>query len=326
LVPIRYLVAIEHGEQLFYLKGRISWLLHIVNVSVSHIEGILHIKARLFGYVVYDNLKPRKKKPKATKGSKEPSNKAVHKKAVKNKAFTKKVAEKKAAERKIEPLQSDTSVLVNDTVDQSPRIVEDRKEHPVIKTDSVQEKVIKKEQESVISKEMPIMLSEEHPKSFFKKLWERMKGYKERIASIIQEWKAKLIRIFTTISSFRFKLDLILGFLRDEINKEGMHLTFASLKKLLKHILPTRLKSKIIFGTGDPCSTGQALGAMSILYSFYGDKISITPDFEHSIFEGKHLAKGRIRLVTILIIVVKLIYDKRFKQLKNNFIILKEAL
>ncbi len=163
-------------------------------------------------------------------------------------------------------------------------------------------------------------------KSFFQKLKERIRRIRDKIVSTISEWKAKILRIFATISSFRNKLDLILNFLRDELNKEGMHLTFSSLKRLLKHVLPTKLKSKLIFGTGDPCSTGQALGAMSILYSFYGDKIQITPDFERNILEGEHFARGRIRLVTILIIVVKLILDKKFKQLKNNFMILKEAL
>jgi hypothetical protein len=65
---------------------------------------------------------------------------------------------------------------------------------------------------------------------------------------------------------------------------------------------------------------------MGILYGFYGDRVVIIPDFENKVFEGKHYARGRIRLITLLIIVIKLISDKRFKRLKSNFLILKEAL
>jgi hypothetical protein len=340
LVPIRYRVEAQHGEQLFYLKGRVSWLLHIVHVRISHIEGQLHIQARLFGYVIYDNRKPRKsKKTKVAKGSKRSERTS---KMVKSKPVNKKIAKIKTAKRKAANSNAETSQ-------------NESKVHPAIKSDSVLDIDNMNEREILISKEVQteqktvtvqngpravvpeaIKTSEGQAetdnkegaerKSFFKKIWERIKSLKNRIVSSIMEWKTKVIRIFSTITAFRFKLDLILKFLKDEMNKKGMHLTFSSLKKLLKHILPTKLISKITFGTGDPCSTGQALGALSIFYSFYGDKVSITPDFERNIFEGKHFAKGRIRLVTILIIVVKLIFDKRFKQLKNNFIILKEAL
>lgn len=363
-VPIRYRVAAQHGENLFYLKGRIHWLLHIVHLSVSHIEGQLHIQARLFGFIVYDNHKP--KKPKVTKNKeikkketkkKVVKNKVVNNKAVKKKTVKNKVASNKVAKRnedlkectvrkvdrdtsssasKLESKLSQDTIIPNatDTVDNM-KTVEEKASW--ISTDTITEReitAVQKEAQTV--KTDHINSSEENTasadrvrierKSFFHKLLERIRSIRDKIVSTFLEWKAKIGRSFSTVSSFRFKLKLILNFLRDEMNKEGMHLTFSSLKRLLKHVLPTKLKSKLTFGTGDPCSTGQALGAMSILYSFYGERIQITPDFERSILEGEHFARGRIRLVTILIIIVKLIFDKRFKQLKNNFIILKEAL
>ncbi len=346
-VPIRYRVAAQHGENLFYLKGRIHWLLHIVHLSISHIEGQMHIQARLFGFIVYDNLKPRKpKEPKETK------KKEIKKKAVKNKAASNKVAKRNedlkehtvrksgqdasssALELKSKSSQNTITPNATDTVE-SKNTLEAKSSW--ISTDSIIERgitTVQKEAQAV--KTDNIKSSKENSasadrarlerKSFFQKLQERIRRIRDKIVSTFLVWKAKIGRSFSTVSSLRVKLEAILNFLRDEMNKEGMHLTFFSLKRLLKHVLPTKLKSKITFGTGDPCSTGQALGALSILYSFYGDRIQITPDFERSILEGEHFARGRIRLVTILIIVVKLIFDKRFKQLKNNFMILKEAL
>jgi hypothetical protein len=333
----------------------------------------LHIQARLFGFIIYDNLKPKKPKKAKEKIAKKKSvrkktvkektvkektvkEKTVKEKTVKINAVTKKVASnetvKKNKERKNytirnseQEVTSDPELSTKSSENVITQIVEDTTEN----WSSVEEKLSDISNESInkhritivqevsqTAKSDNIKSSEDSSAttnggrqeriSFFKKVQERFRRFRDQLVSTFLKWKAKMGQIFSTVSSLRFKMDLILKFLRDELNKEGIHLTFSSLKKLLKHIMPTKLKSKLTFGTGDPCSTGQALGAMSILYSFYGDRIQITPDFERNILEGEHFARGRIRLVTILIIVVKLIFDKRFKQLKNNFIILKEAL
>jgi hypothetical protein len=168
--------------------------------------------------------------------------------------------------------------------------------------------------------------SEESRRFSFKKIWDKIKTIKERIVTFFQGIKGKIKSWIESYTNIRRKIELISDFIKNEINREAFRITYSSLKKLLKHILPTKLESNLIFGTGDPCTTGQALGAFSLLYSFYGDKIKITPDFENQRFEGKHYARGRIRLVTILIIVIKLILDKRFKQFTSNFKTLKEAL
>jgi Protein of unknown function (DUF2953). len=162
--------------------------------------------------------------------------------------------------------------------------------------------------------------------SIFRRIYLKIIHMKEKIVAFFIGLKDKIIKWYDNAVNIKQKINLVSAFITDELNREGFQITFLSLKKLLKHILPTKLNSRIEFGTGDPCSTGQALGAMGILYSFYGDKIVGVPDFENKKFEGKHYAKGRIRLITILIIVIRLIVDKRFKILKSNFQILKEAL
>ncbi len=153
-------------------------------------------------------------------------------------------------------------------------------------------------------------------------IWQRLKTLRASFTKWInwvKEWGL-------TVSSWKNKLNTVINFFKDKVTKEGLKETYSSLKKLLKHIAPTKLKSTIIFGTGDPCSTGQALGVISILYSFYGDKVKIIPDFEKKVLEGEHKAKGRIRLLTILIIAIKLLVNKKFQLLKENFQRLKEAL
>jgi hypothetical protein len=329
LVPIRYRAAVKHGETLD-LDGRVSWLLHLIHASISHHEGKTHIRIRIFGFVLYDNLRPRSPKVKkkvhvtSTSRKKQKRKKVIRENHVDDE--TKTLTKLKSVEQTKIINESETQVQENTKIENT---VSENKEI-VIKQE-------KKYEESYLSSSQHPIIEETHrfkeetkyeskKQSLFERLRIKLKNLRDNITSFYSGIKNKVRSILESVGSIHQKFKLILEFLKDEINKEGFHITFQSIKRLFKHILPTKLQSKIIFGTGDPCSTGQALGFLSILYSFYGDKITIIPDFENSRFEGEHYVRGRIRLVTILIIVIKLILDKRFKQLRRNFQILKEAL
>jgi hypothetical protein len=359
LVPVRYRVAIEHGET-FRMEGRASWLLHLIHAKFSYLEGKPHIRMRIFGFVLYDNLKLKVKKTKnkkiKNKKIKRKKVKSAVKKKNKRKSKTKTSAELKKEKILINDNKSDTirivqthkqieeqeRNLIEKSMDELP---EDLRKSEIYEEKYKQEEQHKREeehkqeeqhkQEELRSKVLDVSKTTErqekqntqHKKiSFLMKILLKIKSWKEKVLTFFRELKSKIIKWFDTVVNIKQKFSLISNFIKDELNREGFHITYHSLKKMLKHILPTKLKSKLIFGTGDPCMTGQALGLAGMLYSFYGDKIQIIPDFENARLEGKHDARGRIRLITILIIVIKLIFDKRFKQLKRNFILLKEAL
>ena len=85
------------------------------------------------------------------------------------------------------------------------------------------------------------------------------------------------------------------------------------------HILPGKIKGQVEFGTGDPESTGKALAVMGIFYGAYGKNVSIMPNFYEKRLLAELTLKGRIRMVTVLIIVLKVIRDKHVKRLKRNW-------
>lgn len=47
-----------------------------------------------------------------------------------------------------------------------------------------------------------------------------------------------------------------------------------------------------------------------MLYGVYPEKLNIVPDFDEKRFEGELHVKGRLRLIHVLIIVVRLFADK----------------
>lgn len=340
LVPIRYRVAASHGEAL-RIEGKASWLLHLIHASFSHIEGVLHIRMRVFGFILYDNHKPKStkvKKQKKTVKRKDASitkterntKTKISKMDKKSDKIIKDVKSDKKSDKIIKDFKSDTIKIVETHYQPDKSLKVESLKDGRQKVESLKDESLKDESNDklleTLKKQEQDYQETEKKKSVFQRIFLKLKGLKEKITAFFQALKIKIIRLFESAVNIKQKAGLVLAFIKDEFNRDGFHITYHSLKKLLKHILPTKLRSRIVFGTGDPCTTGQALGIMSILYSFYGDKIQITPDFENKRFEGKHDAKGRIRLITILIIVIKLMLDKRFKQLKRNFLILKEAL
>ena len=95
--------------------------------------------------------------------------------------------------------------------------------------------------------------------------------------------------------------------------KGALELTFAQLWVLLKKIKPSKIEGDVIFGMKDPADTGQALGAIGALYGFLPKKLHITPDFENERYEGKLHVKGKLRLIHVVVIGLKLIVDKNFR-------------
>lgn len=372
LVPVRYKIEAQHGEEVLKADVRVHWLLHIFRARVSYFEGELRIKVRILCFLLFDNQKPKKEEKKRfgtrqrinnTKKEKSLNKKKIFKetsrqdKKNKNKDLRSKENGLKPSENpKLENKQSD----INSEVVKSKDIAKERIKDDIKAmaetpegseeadkkiVDVVKESVegVVKKVEDIVTEDIPPMpedtIEEEvltdkkikykaatgKRKSFGRRLgliWQRLKNLRASFTKWInwvKEWGL-------TVSSWKNKLNTVINFFKDKVTKEGLKETYSSLKKLLKHIAPTKLKSTINFGTGDPCSTGQALGVISILYSFYGDKVKIIPDFEKKVLEGEHKAKGRIRLLTILIIAIKLLVNKKFQLLKENFQRLKEAL
>lgn len=152
-----------------------------------------------------------------------------------------------------------------------------------------------------------------------------------KIKSFLGFLKSGILKIYNFLLGIELdekkqknKTIIIISFLKD--NKLGIKKIIASLKKLLKHIKPKKFNGSIEFGTGDPSQTGQILGVASIFYTKYGRNVKIIPIFDKKVLSGNVFLKGRIRLLTVAIIVLGLIVNEDFKSLLNNFNDLKEEL
>ncbi|MGN0334183.1 MAG: DUF2953 domain-containing protein [Lachnospiraceae bacterium] len=95
--------------------------------------------------------------------------------------------------------------------------------------------------------------------------------------------------------------------------KEAYRLAKREILRLLRRIRPKDLKGSLVFGTGDPAVTGEVLGVIAVFYGLYPEELRIIPDFEEQRLEGHLQARGKLRLIHVLISAVILLKDRNIR-------------
>jgi hypothetical protein len=303
LIPVRYKIYADLSEEI-NLDGSISWLLHLLYLRIFIKDKKLHFRLRILGIRVFDSLhRDNRKKRNNVKLNRKKCNNSKQNREKRD------CAEKQRIRSENEDHDNIKHDIKNETVVNNKKIASDFINHTENDAENTKEESTKSSKRCILKK-LLIKIRDLKAKAaaFFGKVRSRVKNLKKKLFQIIQ------------------KGSLILEFLNDEMNQQGLKVTCSSLMRMMKHMLPKKLEANLVFGTGNPCSTGQILGVVGLIYSFYGDKLNIIPDFEEKRLEGTFKVVGRIRLITILIIAIKLIFNRRFKQLRNNWKTVKEAL
>ncbi len=146
-----------------------------------------------------------------------------------------------------------------------------------------------------------------------------------RIHYKISEILSRILDFFANIkeniSRLVEKRDVILNrvvsvreFLKQEATGKAWKDSMAYLRRIWKHIRPKRFQGTVHFGMEDPSSTGQILGAMSLLMPLYQDHIVIAPDFEQKILEGQLYARGRVRMGFFLVLILQILLNRNLMQ------------
>lgn len=160
---------------------------------------------------------------------------------------------------------------------------------------------------------------EKEKKYLYHRKKEKKKDLKKKVLN-------KLNSITDAVQKLREKVELFKRFLQNEENIQGIKKIFSSLKGILKHLLPNKIKGQVKIGLDDPCATGYLLGVLAVFYPYYGKNLTIEPDFSRLILEGDLYLKGHIQVFTLCVIGIKLCIDANVRMLIRNFRKLKEEL
>lgn len=223
--------------------------------------------------------------------------------ATNDQAYLKKEAEKKKSEDKSDkPAVTEKPATEKKTAaEEKPKEEKPKEEKPSIEEKPKEEKPVKKEEVKEEKKTGP----PEEKESFFDKLGRK-----------IESFVAKLEELEKKGEDLEAKIE--------EMPLEVYYEQAVKwIPRLLRHVLPRKLKGWITYGFRDPYLTGEVTAYAAAFYPVYGDHFLLDPDFEQKIFEADCSGKGRIRLgylayVGIRLFLVKEIRSLIFKLIKDE--------
>ena len=118
------------------------------------------------------------------------------------------------------------------------------------------------------------------------------------------------------------KIKRYIELIKSDEFKKALSLCFDSLVKILKHILPRRWQVDAELGFDSPDTLGTILGVVGMFYPIFHKHLNIYPDFEEEVLCVKGFFKGRITLLSLLIIGLKVLLNKNLRKVLKMF---KEA-
>lgn len=85
--------------------------------------------------------------------------------------------------------------------------------------------------------------------------------------------------------------------------------------RFLKTCRIRKAKGSIYFSIEDPATMGQVLEGVALVYPFIQDKITLVPEFGDSYYYGDIRLEGKIRLIHLLILLIRLLRNRAFRRL-----------
>lgn len=312
LVPVRYRVSAKKEAEIC-ADVRVSWLFHILYFRYIYENNTQSAIIRIFGIRI-DKARELVNKIKSlfTRKNKNKKKKPENKGYVKN---TKK--------QQVDVKSKDTDDCTGKQKDKEDKLPNQQEDiEDILKAE---DKETEETQETQITEDTNNI--ESIPKrTVFYRLKIKLKRIINKLISIIDKIKklpgniiAFLKKLKLTFKGICDKIKNTREFINDEGNRAAFSLIIEQILVILRHIRPQKYKGYIRFGTGDPALTGQLLGIFGVFLPIYKDNIRIIPDFEELVFEGNIFLKGRITVIKLALVALKLYRDKNINRLiKQN--------
>lgn len=333
LVPVRYRVE---GAKRPDIQGRlqITWLLHLISVAAEYQNGI-SIQIKLLGFSVF----PRKEKENSQKLTGESERTAKPEKSDKSKKSkvekSEKAAEREELERAEPSVRTEKADESEGTIKLEKAVELDNTAAPKTMTEpehsAESEKAVKLEKssepeirltEEMSSEEASLEMSPSKKKRLNLRLtfltW--IQSIEQKIRGI---WDKIRVGLQTAAVQWEQKKALAkkgYAFVTAPENQATFRLILRQGKRMLKHCLPRKISGAMTVGFEEPALLGNVLAAIAIFYPVYKNQLQVTPVFGQNVLEGEFSFRGYIRPGTLLVLAVRLLFDKNLRTLIKKFL------
>ena len=296
--PIRYSFHFHAGEDAsFGGQIKVTWLLGILYIRGSYIEKIFEYRVRIFGYQILGNQKEflEKKQKRERKKQKKRNKKSEKSKNKENVPAPPKQEESRGEDRSAkQDMQPEESV--------SPGQEESCEERRSAEQEVRTEEKVSPEQEGTCverrSAEKAVEPMEKKPSS---------------TGGSGKKTTGRLASLRKKVHEFRKAYQEYHG-------KQLMDFAKQSIIKILRHVLPRRMRGFIRFGFDDPAVTGIVTGGAALFYPKYRDTLVLEPDFGQECFEADCRGRGRIHPGFFLYMGLKALWNPDVRALLKKLL------
>ena len=297
-VPIRYQLRLHKNEDV-NAKATISYLFHIIHLSFWYCEKKATGKLRVFGIPVYDFFPSEEVKKKRQEKEKRNEEKRKKKAQKQKKRKKRKTTQGKTKKKVSKSTNIEIEIKKTDNNKKTEKRKIDENEYQIQRHKQIEDQI-----NDQINDQMEKMHTYDKVKLFFEKAVDKVKNIKYTINNFINKIK-KGKRILL------WYVDL----LSKEESKSAISKAKHQLKRLGNHIKPQLFQGNVQFGFEDPATTGDVFSKICMLYPFYFNHILVVPNFEESVLTGDLIMKGRIRMIVLLHIGWKIVFDDEIRKL-----------
>ena len=343
-VPFAYRFRIKYIAGKLSLQGEIKFLFKLIYARFLYDNELSYGLKLAFHTLASSEKKPEKNKAKLIKEApikektKEKDRKEnVVAEQIENEPKEQNISKDSKAKTEYESKEKSETGIKEDTVSEK-KSESDIKDEAILKKKSESDtgEDAKSEKRSEVNKESAseekILPDEKNGKKEKKTVNKKIKKTKKKfniiskIKQIIENIKAKWKAFKDRFKSLNIKKDAIIRFLNADGTLSGAGYLLTQGKRLIKMIFPKKIEGWLRFGTGDVYTEGQYLSYLCLLYPLYGRKFEIRPEWDEEVFETDAAFSGRITMIIILLVILKVLFNKKVKLLRNNYNRCKKSL
>ena len=158
-------------------------------------------------------------------------------------------------------------------------------------------------------------VTEHREDKFRRTIGERIAELLQKLADFIEKISSYPDMILEKVDEWQQKKEKWLKHFQDEQHRTAIKALFGTAGSVLMHIKPRRLKIDGRLGFDDPAVTGQVFGLIGMLMPLYGETIHLEAIFDEAVAEGRLEARGRIRIGTLIYLLIRVIGKKEVRRL-----------
>ena len=336
-VPVRYRAQGEKHEEI-KAEGRVTWLLHLLRIKVSYKDGKLKTKGKLLFFTIINSDEDVEEQIAEEEFAEEDIDDSLFpveleadetEKAASTGDFNEKEEVKKESTETTKEEVTETKQEESEETKESPEKAAEKAEEKA--AEKAEEKANEKTEEKAAEEDKTVIDADETEKKHQENdvtekestVEEKNPGHKVGKKKRKKDSKKETDEENEKKQGIVKKVKNLYNIKNDPRAKRFYALAKKRLKKIIRHILPRKLKGSVRVGTGDPCSTGKILGAAAMMYPLYGGNISVEPVFEEKALEFDLRLRGRIRIITVGLPLLRTYRNRDFKYLRKK---IKKAL